>query len=177
MLWGVRQRAACQDRSSSGSSILNSSVSCGQCLLHFEPVSCHLAKKGSRQGSWPHCNIPIAKALFKELHAHLWDMKVQKGLGCVLTQHFHQILPDCKHQKPWWKINTAGNVLAHANEESRNFRHAAPRCLIDTTKTSLSVFQLGLPFFFFFLFFSGQIFFISQAVHQLFPSLLYSWGS
>ena len=153
MLWGVRQRAACQDRSSSGSSILNSSVSCGQCLLHFEPVSCHLAKKGSRQGSWPHCNIPIAKALFKELHAHLWDMKVQKGLGCVLTQHFHQILPDCKHQKPWWKINTAGNVLAHANEESRNFRHAAPRCLIDTTKTSLSVFQLGLPFFFFFSFF------------------------
>ena len=77
----------------------------------------------------------LQRPFLKKLRASLWDMKVQKGLGCVLTQYFHQILSDCKHQKPWWSINTAGNVLAHANEKSRNFRHAAPRCLIDTTKT------------------------------------------
>ena len=45
--------------------------------------------------------------------------------------------------------------MAHANEESRNFRHAAPRCLIDTTMTlSLSLHLPARPAFFFFFFFS-----------------------
>ena len=54
--------------------------------------------------------------------------------------------------------------MAHANEESRNFRLAAPRCLIDTTKTlSLSLHLPARPAFFsFFLLFWADFLYLAS---------------